>query len=253
MKIIFLMNRDIYTRIALNILLPGLHDDEITILYSTRVGSSKKVLPPQFEAMRQFEQDLSNFRFAARHAALNSEIPEIAEIEGLAIKNINSPDTVQQIKDLAPDLIVSIRFGQIIKNEILAIPKYGTVNLHSGLLPEYRGILATFWSLLNGATHYGYTLHTIDDSSIDTGPIIERVKRPVHHQKCLFWHICQLYPPGAESILAYINTLKNQKTLTAFPQEHAQGNYYGYPDSVALATFMQKGHQLISTLNQEKI
>ena len=63
--------------------------------------------------------------------------------------NINSKKTIEIIKGLKPDLIFSIYFNQIIKEELLTIPSYGLVNIHPSYLPEYRGVGPTFWVLAN--------------------------------------------------------------------------------------------------------
>ena len=56
-------------------------------------------------------------------------------------ENIKSKTSVEKISNFAPQLIISIRFGQILQREIIQIPQFGVVNLHSGILPAYRGVM----------------------------------------------------------------------------------------------------------------
>ncbi len=88
-------------------------------------------------------------------------------------KNINSPDAIAFIESLQPDLLVSAYFSQILKKEVISIPALGTLNVHPGWLPAYKGAMAYFWVLKNGEEKAGVTLHWIDEG-IDTGEIIAR-------------------------------------------------------------------------------
>ena len=84
----------------------------------------------------------------------------------------NSPSGIALLKSANPDLIVSIRYGRILKQSAIDIPHLGVLNLHSGKLPQYRGVMATFRALLAGDATLFSTLHWIDDETIDTGRII---------------------------------------------------------------------------------
>jgi methionyl-tRNA formyltransferase len=65
------------------------------------------------------------------------------------VQQINSPEVINGLKELAPALIVSIRFGGILKEKVINIPTKGIINLHSGILPRYKGVMATFWAMKN--------------------------------------------------------------------------------------------------------
>jgi methionyl-tRNA formyltransferase len=67
------------------------------------------------------------------------------------------------------------------------------INLHSGLLPNYRGVMATFWTLLNGDKQLVTSLHFIDDSTIDTGGIIANSTLLVQQDESYLWHVLSLY------------------------------------------------------------
>jgi methionyl-tRNA formyltransferase len=82
---------------------------------------------------------------------------------------------VDQIRQIAPDVIIVIAYAQIIPKSILDIPKLGCVNLHGSLLPKYRGAAVIQAPILNGDQSSGLTLIKMDEG-IDTGPIISQVK-----------------------------------------------------------------------------
>jgi methionyl-tRNA formyltransferase len=86
-------------------------------------------------------------------------------------EKIRSPDAQDLLKQLAPDCIVIIAYGQIIPARLLDIPKLGWINLHASLLPKYRGAAPINWAIANGETQTGVTTMRID-AGMDTGGIL---------------------------------------------------------------------------------
>jgi len=84
---------------------------------------------------------------------------------------IRATEIEEQLRALAPDVIVIIAYGQIIPARLLTIPKFGWINLHASLLPEYRGAAPINWAIANGETHTGNTTMRIA-AGIDTGEIL---------------------------------------------------------------------------------
>jgi len=84
----------------------------------------------------------------------------------------------EKIRQINPDLIYVWSYPMILPEEIIKIPRYGSINLHIGLLPEYRGTNGVRWALLNGEEQTGVTIHFMD-SGIDTGSVISRILFPI--------------------------------------------------------------------------
>ena len=84
-------------------------------------------------------------------------------------------DGVEDLKSLKPDLCVTAAFGQILSQEILDIPTIGTVNVHSSLLPKYRGSAPINWAIMEGETVTGVTT-MMTDKGLDTGDILLQKK-----------------------------------------------------------------------------
>jgi methionyl-tRNA formyltransferase len=84
---------------------------------------------------------------------------------------IRDPEIEEQLRALAPDVIVIIAYGQIIPARLLAIPKFGWINLHASLLPKYRGAAPINWAIVKGETRTGNTAMRID-AGMDTGEIL---------------------------------------------------------------------------------
>jgi methionyl-tRNA formyltransferase len=82
-----------------------------------------------------------------------------------------SPEIVQAMRDLQPDLIVMVAFGQILKKEVLNMPPKGVINVHASLLPKLRGAAPLNWSIINGDTIAGVTT-MFTEAGVDTGPML---------------------------------------------------------------------------------
>src|SRR5439155_9931615 len=85
---------------------------------------------------------------------------------------------VDVLRSAAPDAIVVWSYSLLLPGDVLAVPRRGAVNVHTGLLPEYRGGHVLQWALLNGEHETGVTLHYMDEG-LDTGPIVAQTRFPI--------------------------------------------------------------------------
>mgnify|MGYP000901090949 CR=1 FL=1 len=92
--------------------------------------------------------------------------------------SINSKESIKKLKTIGPDCIVVIAYGQILKNEILNLPKYKCINVHASLLPKYRGAAPINWAIINGENETGITIMRMEEG-LDTGPILNRRSIPI--------------------------------------------------------------------------
>lgn len=94
-------------------------------------------------------------------------------IEVYQPENINSEKAIEKLKEIEPDFIVVVAFGQILKREVLSIPKYGCINVHASLLPKYRGAAPINWCIIEGEEETGITIMEMDEG-LDTGDILNK-------------------------------------------------------------------------------
>src|SRR5260370_41015562 len=102
-----------------------------------------------------------------------SPVKQVAKAAHLPVhqpEKIRAPEAQELLKELSPDCVVIIAYGQIIPAGLLSIPKHGWINPHASLLPKYRGAAPTTWALVNGETGTGGTTIQID-AGMDTGDI----------------------------------------------------------------------------------
>lgn len=165
--------------------------------------------------------------------------------------NIHALQSVKFVRDLKPDVVVTM-MHQIVKHQLLAVPKCGTINIHPGLLPEFRGIQPYFWCLAHGSEHSGVTLHLIEDENIDTGRILARVQYPTIpncsvHLNYFLGSVC------AAATLPKVVDGFVRGEITPISQDSEVGNYYRWPDSAAFNQLRARGHSLFSWQDLWKI
>ena len=93
------------------------------------------------------------------------------EIEVIQPKKVKDEKIIKKIKEINPDLIVVVAYGKILPKEIIDIPKYGIINVHSSLLPKYRGASPIHSAILNGDTESGVSIMYIEEG-LDSGDVI---------------------------------------------------------------------------------
>lgn len=97
--------------------------------------------------------------------ALGHGIPVMQPIK------VRAPEAVEAIRELNPELIIVVAFGQILPKALLDIPRYGCINIHASLLPRYRGAAPLNWCIINGEKETGITTMLMD-VGLDTGDML---------------------------------------------------------------------------------
>ena len=92
---------------------------------------------------------------------LMTPVKEYAISKGYEVyqpQKVKTPEFVQILRDMQPDLIVVAAFGQFLSQEILSMPKYGCINVHASLLPKYRGAAPIQYAIIKGESESGVTI-----------------------------------------------------------------------------------------------
>ena len=154
-----------------------------------------------------------------------------------------APNTVTGrgvLQSLEPDLVVSIRYRRILKSEAIAIPRLGVLNLHSGVLPDYKGVMATFWAMLHDEAEIGATLHRIVDGGIDTGPVIGIRRISTDYESSYLANVLRLYGPGCIMVVDALRALEAGREPPARPQRTG-GRYFSAPAAEDIDAFLGRG------------
>lgn len=168
-----------------------------------------------------------------RKVLANRGIPLI-RIEG----NINKDENLDKIRAYNPDLLVSIAGNQIFKRKLLDVAKHGCINLHTALLPKYRGLMPSFWVLKNGETKTGVSVFLVDEG-IDSGPILvqKQVEIGGMNQAELIDVTKKL---GMDAILEAIDKIHSGQ-YELIENDAAQMTYFSFPTRNDVQEFLTAG------------
>lgn len=136
---------------------------------------------------------------------------------------IREPQVIEELKQLKPDVIVVVAFGQILPEAVLQIPPYGCVNVHASLLPKYRGAAPIQWAILDGEQESGVTTMYMA-KGLDTGDMIEQTVVPIAPKETGGSYHDKLAAAGAELCLSTLHKLENG-TAERIPQDDEQSCY----------------------------
>jgi methionyl-tRNA formyltransferase len=177
-----------------------------------------------------------------RKPALASSVKTLAQLYGISYfqtSDIGDSEVIKRIKSDEPDMILSVTLPQKIPAVYFSIPKQGIFNIHTSLLPAYRGVLPVFWALLNGDTTIGVTLHKIDEN-IDAGEIIFQDSFTVQDDDSLERCIAKGKALGADTALKFLNDIEEGKTLASRKFDVSQTRYYSFPSASDIKRFKKK-------------
>ncbi len=178
--------------------------------------------------------------------------PQLAASPPASLSNPNSPEGLRTLEEQHAELVVSIRYRRILKEEAIAIPARGVINLHSGILPDYRGVMATYWAMLAGEKEIGATLHWIVDSGIDTGPVIGIHRKKARPDRSYLANVLGLYADGCDMIADAVRAIAGEQGPGGRPQPSG-GRYYSAPAAPDVERFLDAGLVLIDGTEDAEI
>jgi methionyl-tRNA formyltransferase len=137
----------------------------------------------------------------------------------------NTPDFVAAMQRLRPDLFLAVGYTNLLRAELLRVPRLLAANFHASLLPAYRGKHPLFWALQNGESWVGLTVHVMDQR-LDAGDILYQVREAVLPGDT----VAKLYEKIMIQSVPLVGRLladAEAGTLTRSPQGTAGASYYG--------------------------
>jgi methionyl-tRNA formyltransferase len=256
MRLIIFTNRDLASNYNLNLLLPKLSKYVVQVFISDKVGGKATTVPKALRSLKFFEQELPyDLLFPQIDNNSGDKLPnKLLTFQELSIKyqvpivslnDVKSIESLERITQLKPDLVLSVRYGKIFGNDFLKIPTYGTINLHSGKLPNYRGVLAMFRAFMNDDETVHATLHYIEDGTIDTGGIIGFSDLKIDKNRSLLSHILDIYPASTALIVSTIEQIASGKRPSTMPQSNENSAYFSFPNQAEIEAFESKGYSFI--------
>jgi methionyl-tRNA formyltransferase len=271
-QILFFIGEDITAHLIMNKVITDimLRDVYEPVLFFPKNTKLKNADLPQLREFSFFDKTLLNhvvYPFIEQQSspcAKNFSPSQLAERYNLHVEmvdDVNDPSFVARLgakDDIA--CAISIRCTQLFKQPITEAIKRTApfVNLHSGLLPDYRGVMPTLRRMFDIArgvaddADYGCTLHKVDhyDSNalhkgIDTGKIIEVKSIKLNPAHSGYQANVGLVEAGADALISTILQIQNEYTLRGYPQNQEQSAYYTFPTQQELAEWKGAGIVLV--------
>ena len=187
-------------------------------------ASLKKLIDEKFDVVGVFTQPdkpkgrgMELCASPVKELALENSLPVFQPVK------MRDGTALAQIKALEPDILVVVAYGRILPDDILAVPKYGAINVHGSLLPKYRGAAPIQWAVLNGDKITGVTTMYLA-SEMDTGDIIYTAETEIGEYETSGELFDRLKDMGAELL---VKTLRDIDAGTAprAPQDHSKASY----------------------------
>jgi folate-dependent phosphoribosylglycinamide formyltransferase PurN len=200
-------------------------------------------------AIAMFAKKIANFLDKCfMHRLLQNKlsiraIGELHKIPFFQVKSINSRSTLKIIRCMTPDLLVSFSAPCVFKPDLLEIAPFGCINLHCSLLPNYAGLLPSFWVLYRNEFETGATVHYMDDE-IDNGSILSQCRIKIENGVSMFDLIDETKLAGGKLICEVIRAIKLNQ-LKIVENNSSERSYYSWPTIAQLKEFRRKGGRLI--------
>ncbi len=202
MKVVFMGTPD-FSVGALDSIVKAGHDVRLVVTQPDKVrGRGKEV---SFSPVKQCALDLG--------------------LEVYQPEKIRLPEAVERLKSTDADVYVVAAFGQILSEEILNIPRFGCINIHASLLPEYRGAAPIQWSILNGDKKTGITIMQMD-KGVDTGDILLQKSMDIEPKETGAGLFDKLAVLGSEAIVEALDLIKEGK-IHPMAQDETKATHVG--------------------------
>ena len=160
------------------------------------------------------------------HKLTPSPVKEYALSQGLEVYQplkMRDGEAFSIVEKLAPELIVVAAYGKILPEDILNFPQYGSINVHSSLLPKYRGAAPINWAILDGETETGVSIMYMA-KELDAGDVILQKTTPIDPREDALTLTMRLAELGAEALSETVEALKNGAAVRT-PQDHSKMTY----------------------------
>jgi methionyl-tRNA formyltransferase len=184
-------------------------------------------------------------RFAAARVRRSRRVSNILRQHGVRElrleENVNAPSSIEAIRALRSDLLVSVAGNQIFRAALLAVAPKGCLNVHSALLPKYRGLMPIFWALKNGEKETGVSVFLVDEG-IDSGPIVIQKRVPITTDR-LEDLIRQTKVIGMDAVWEAVEKVRRGR-LKLIPNPDNERTYFSFPPKADVRAFRAAGKRL---------
>jgi folate-dependent phosphoribosylglycinamide formyltransferase PurN len=160
------------------------------------------------------------------------------------VAKVNDPAFIERLQHQRVELIVSVACPQVLKAEILSVPSAGAINIHGALLPDYQGLLPSFWVLAKGETETGVTVHYMD-ARIDQGDIILQRRVEIRPDDTVHSLVRRSKIEVGKHMLVEAIAAIDRGEVVRTPMDLSRARYFAFPDRAAVTEFRRRGRRFV--------
>lgn len=158
--------------------------------------------------------------------------------------NLNSVEGVQLLRELSPDVLVSVSCPYLLSADVLAVPSIGSVNVHSSLLPAYAGVSTYVHVLANGERQTGVTVHEMVPSA-DAGRVLRQARLVIEPGVSAFTLFARQCDTASSLLLEAVEECLRERTVRGAEQDLSLRSYFRDPSKADIERLRANGHVLI--------
>lgn len=171
-----------------------------------------------------------------------AELIDKYDLKAYYTEDINSSESIRILNNWKPDILVSLYFDQILKSNVISIPKVAAINMHPGLLPGYRGVWPGFWKLYKNEKQAGITIHYIDEN-IDSGEILDQYQFDIDKNDSRLALALKAANFGAKRLATVLKNFKDGIKMHPI-KKIGKSKYRSLPKKKHFEKFYKKGGRL---------
>lgn len=164
-------------------------------------------------------------------------------VRPLPVGDLADPAFLDRVRDLDPDVVLSVICGQRVPEPVLDVPEWA-INLHGSLLPRYRGRATAFWPLYHGDERSGVTAHLMT-AELDAGPIVERRSFPLRDDDSVDDVMERIVETGADLAVDLLGDLRAGDRPRTEPNPTRPEDYHTLPTAAERREFRRRGNRLL--------
>lgn len=224
-------------------------EDEIEIVGVSVQEAFHEPIWKTARRMLRFYGPVDFVRLCARYLKVKlrgDSIARLAERRGLPLVpcgSVNDPAYVERVRALGVDVVASVAAPEIFRKGILETPALGCINIHSGRLPVYRGMMPNFWQLLHGEKHAVVTVHEMVEK-LDAGGVLGTLEWPLKARDSLDRVITGTKRDGARLMIDVLLRMKRGQA-PAEPLDMTHKGYFSFPQPKDVKAFRKRGHRML--------
>lgn len=213
---------------------PPLYKDQTALAAARRYARTFGL-----EGLRGLIPRLSAAKLRRRSIAA---VCERREVPHAHVADVNAAGFLAQLQAHDPDLIVSVSCPQIFKRPLIDIPRLGCLNIHGAILPDYRGVLPSFWMLANGERQAGVTIFFVNED-VDAGDVCAQRRFDITRGDTLHSFLKRSKAIAADLLVETLEPVEAGRAERQ-PLDMAAGSYFSWPDKEAVERFWAAGRRL---------